>query len=61
VEITELASVKPSALASFHRHVGWDIASEDGRYVAVTCKPQTIQAWRQEPEAILMEDGAWLV
>jgi general stress protein 26 len=59
--VTDLASVNESALASFHRHVGWDIAAEDDRYVAITCTPQTIQAWRQEPEATLMEAGAWLV
>jgi general stress protein 26 len=59
-DISDLASVKQSALDSFHRHVGWDIAAEDERYVAITCTPQTIQAWRQEPEATLMDGGEWL-
>jgi general stress protein 26 len=58
--ITDLASVDQSALDSFHRHVGWDIAAEDERYVAITCTPHTIQAWRQEPEATLMDGGEWL-
>jgi general stress protein 26 len=37
-----------------------DLAAEDERYVAITCTPHTIQAWRQEPEATLMEGGEWL-
>jgi hypothetical protein len=59
-QVSELADVDASALSVYHRHVGWDIANESSRYVAIVCRPQTIQSWRQEPEATLMRDGAWI-
>jgi hypothetical protein len=59
-EIRELDRLNQNALTAFHEHVGWDIATESSRYVAVVCRPHTVQSWRQEPEATLMRDGAWL-
>jgi general stress protein 26 len=59
-EICELATVDGAALAAFHGHVGWDIARESPRLVAILCRPETIQSWRQEPEATLMKDGTWV-
>jgi hypothetical protein len=59
-EIRELSSVDPKTLTAFHEHVGWDIARETTRYVALVCQPETVQSWRQEPEATLMKNGAWI-
>jgi general stress protein 26 len=60
-ELVELGEVQAATLTAFHDHVGWDIAAESGRYVVIACRAETIQAWGQEPEARLMEHGAWLI
>jgi hypothetical protein len=59
-EIHELGTIDREVLTAFHDHVGWDIASESSRYVVLVCRPHTVQGWRQEPEATLMTDGAWV-
>lgn len=59
-EIRDLSNLHANALTAFHDHVGWDIARETERYVALVCQPETVQSWRQEPEAILMKAGAWV-
>jgi hypothetical protein len=60
VDIRELSDVGDAALTAFHRHVGWNIAEETNRYVALVCMPGNIQAWREEPERTIMENGRWL-
>lgn len=59
-DIQELSALDSQALKAFHEHVGWDITKESSRYVALVCRPEIIQAWRQEPEATLMENGVWI-
>jgi hypothetical protein len=60
VEIRELAGMEDAALTAFHRHVGWNIADESNRYVALVCTSGIIQAWREEPERNIMDNGRWL-
>jgi Pyridoxamine 5'-phosphate oxidase len=59
-DIQDLDRLARDALTAFHEHVGWDIATESSRYVALTCRPHTVKSWRQEPEATLMRDRVWL-
>jgi hypothetical protein len=58
--LVELRDVHPDDLDAYREHVGWNIAAESDRYVAIRCLPHTILAWQQEPEATLMRGSRWL-
>ncbi|MER7701923.1 pyridoxamine 5'-phosphate oxidase family protein [Kitasatospora sp. NPDC097605] len=42
---------------------GWDPRAEEGDFLYIRVVPQTVRAWRGEPELrgrVVMRDGAWL-
>ncbi|WP_338740412.1 pyridoxamine 5'-phosphate oxidase family protein [Actinomadura luteofluorescens] len=55
--------VPDDAAGAFAAKFGWDPRTEDAPFVYVRVVPETVRAWRGEPELrgrVIMRDGTWL-
>lgn len=55
--------VPDDAAEAFAAKFGWDPRTEDDPFVYVRVVPETVRAWRGEPELrgrVIMRDGTWL-
>ncbi|MCC9708345.1 pyridoxamine 5'-phosphate oxidase family protein [Streptomyces sp. MNU76] len=55
--------VPEAAARAFTDKFGWDPRVEEGAFVYVRVVPETVRAWRGEPELrgrVIMRDGVWL-
>ncbi|BBA96298.1 hypothetical protein RVR_1533 [Actinacidiphila reveromycinica] len=54
--------VPDEAADAFAAKFGWDPRAEEGSFVYVRVLPETVRAWRGEPELrgrLIMRDGVW--
>lgn len=62
-ECHSVVEVPKAAADAFAGKFGWDPRTEKAPYVYLRMAPQTVRAWRGEPELrgrVVMRDGVWL-